>query len=521
MSFFADLVPSLQPQPVVPEKGDKGQRTTRCSGFLQFLAIAFSEEQYRKIGLHPVVTNSNPNFSDASMGGVSFDVRKVRVSSFPRGLDDEALDQKTFVVVKQPRLDQDRQMQRNALEEIATELQILRHTRHIKESNILELIGIVYHDANIDGETPYILPALVVEYAELGDLRSFLAEGFGHSIQERFEICQDVARGLDHLHRCGIVHCDVKDKNMLVCASKVRKFVVKVSDLGFALSLLDDSPYIRGYSPYWEAPEIHEPLQRTHLCQLDIYSYGILLYTVMKNGALFYEANETENRASHILMLKKSNFLPATMLMNLLLRMRDERCMLLIICKILTFCLHADAKKRFRSMHDLLKLLRWCDPSDLRREDHVGEPLYELLTSNVGKYMEYYPQLKSRLLNMFHESIKVYQAAIGDDLPLGQALADLYKKRFNVELEMFLFRPVGADNESFQYCPAMSLMLPRSLLGLLPLESLENVRQSTSNSFKELPSDVTPRTDDCGMICFCQGLEPEVGQIISKRLRRH
>ena len=460
--------------------------------------------------MHPVVTNTSPNFSDASMGGLSFDVRKVRVESFPHGLDDESLGQRTFVVVKQPRLAQDRPIQSNALDEIATELQILRHTRQISDSNILELVGIVYHDANVDGEYPYIFPALVVEYAELGNLRSFLAKGFGRSLQEKFEICRDIARGLDHLHRCGIVHCDVKDTNMLVCASKEKDFVVKVSDFGFAISLLSNSPQVVGYTPYWEAPELHEPLQRTRLCQLDIYSYGLLLYTVMKNGALFYDATETENRASDILKMKSSNFLQATTRMNLLLHMKNERFMLFIICKILFYCLQADAGNRFRSMQDLLELLRWCDPSDLRREDHTDEVFYQLQTLKVGDYMRsYYPETRDRVLNSFNQHIQSFQAAI-EDSPLGNALKSLYQERIKVELDMFLSKPTTSDHETFQCCLGMTLMLYRSMLGLMPLDLTGKASEKASNSSAGTPSNIAYETKSHEMIQFCQDLDPDV-----------
>ena len=493
-SFFSDLAPTRKSQQFIPQDRDKRRATTGCCDFLQFLAIAFSEEQYRTRGLHPVVINAFPTFSDARMSGVSFDVRKVSVGSFPHGLDDESLGQRTFVVVKQPRLKQDQPTQSNAFDELSTELQILRRMRHTSDSNILELIGIVYHDANIDGEHPYILPALVVEYAELGNLRSFLAKGLGRSNQDKFEICRDVARGLDHLHRCGIVHCDVKDTNMLVCTSKEKKFVVKVSDFGFALSLLSESPHVVGYTPYWEAPELHEPLQRTGLCQLDIYSYGLLLYTVMKNGALFYHATGTASQISEILKMKSSNLLQATMRMNLLLHMKNERCMLFIICKILYYCLQADAGKRFRSMHDLLELLQWCDPSDLRREDHNDEPLYQLQTLNVGEYMRgYYRKTKNGVLKLFHHHVQWYQAAIEDNLHLGQALKGLYQARIEVELDMFLDKPNESDNETFQFCLGMSLMLYRSMLGLTPL----------------IPSN---ETNCCRTIHFCQDLDPDVFQ---------
>ena len=460
-SFWADLRTPSQPSHESPEESNVTARPSRCSSFLEFLAISFGEAKYRKIDLHPVLTNSAPTFSDVSMGGISFDVRKVRASSFPRGLNDAAFEKREFVVVKQPRLNQ---VQSNALEEIATELQILRHPSLMQHANIIDFVGIVYHDANDDPENPQILPALVVEYAEFGHLRSYLAEGFGRTVQEKFDICQDVARGLDHLHNCGIVHCDVKDTNMLVCLdASTKKIVVKISDFGFAISLLDERPRLIGYTPYWEAPEIHEPLQRARLCQMDVYSYGLLFYTVMKDGALFYGTGQAEIPVETILKMKTSNFLPDLLQMNLLVHMKQERCMLLLFCKILVLCLQADIDKRFPSMNGVLELLKWCNPSDLSLEDHANEASYQMCNVPVN----YYPDTKNRVLNLSKGLIDSYLTAVGTGPDLEPVLRKLFEERINVEIEMFIEKPKETDTERYWCCPVMQLMLVRSLSRVL------------------------------------------------------
>ena len=460
-SFWVDFAPPHQAHDESPERSPNAKRTTRYSDFLQFLAIAFSEKKYRKLSLHPVLTSSSPRFSDASMGGISFDVRKVTVSSFPHGLDDAALDQRQFVIVKQPRLDECRRLRLNTLEEIATELQILRHERIAEHPHILNLVGIVYHNASRDPGSPYILPALVVEYAEWGNLRSYLAQGLGHSMQERFDICQDIASGLEHLHSFGIVHCDIKDTNMLVCSDKIRKVVVKISDFGFALSLLDYQTQLIGFTSSWEAPEIHQPLDRNRLCQLDIYSYGLLFYTVMKKGTLFYEAADVEDHAEQLLKMKISNLLSATMQMNLLVHMKHERCMLLIICRILRFSLDVDVEKRFQTMHDLTALLKQCNPSDLSRENNLENPLYQVHNFGVG----HYASAKGRILKLFHDSIDAYQNELEH---MKSALRNLFEERFNIEIDMFMDKPGVSDDVNYRCCPGMELILFRSLLGVLP-----------------------------------------------------
>lgn len=233
-------------------------RRLRCRDFLHFLAIALDGEYSHSVGLHPVLMNASPTFSDVSMDGKSFDVRKVPTTSFPHGLGDATFENRKFVIVKQPKADQSQAERKMSLDEIAVELQILRLPRVKQHPNLLDLLGIVYYNTADDNDRPCVVPGIVVECAELGDLRSFLAMGYGRSLQDKFEICRDVARGLDQLHRCGIVHCDVKDSNMLVCADKTRKFVVKVSDFGFAISTEDQELQLAGFTPFWKLQKFME-----------------------------------------------------------------------------------------------------------------------------------------------------------------------------------------------------------------------------------------------------------------------
>ena len=437
------------------------KQKSRCADLVHFLAIALNDKRNRQVGLHPVVINALPEFSNVSMGGVSFDVRKAKVSSFQGRLDDTAFGKKAHVAVKQPRLSPEGRLESHTLEEIATELQILQHIRLKRHRNILDMVGIVYHDANIDLETPLIIPALVEEYAELGNLGSFFAQGSRRTLQDRFHACRDVAHGLRHLHSCGIVHCDVKDSNILVCLDDEGKVVCKLSDFGFAISRWEKNPQVLGYTQLWAAPEISDKLQPASLCQLDIYSYGLLMYTILRKGPLFYEVGEEEERAATVRKLKITNVMPAIMQTNLLLHMKQERCMLLIYCKILNYCLQVDTERRFPSMDAVLALLDFCDPSDMHWDDHSDEPLYQIKSMPV----RYYEDTKTRVHSLFHSALQACITA-QDEAPLGAVLRGLFQKRFEIEMEMLLEKPVNFDTDTYRCCPGMHLLLFRSMIGL-------------------------------------------------------
>jgi serine/threonine protein kinase len=53
-----------------------------------------------------------------------------------------------------------------------------------------------------------ILPVLLVEKADYGTLSELQEQSKLH-VDERLELCLDVAKGLEALHGCGIAHCDV------------------------------------------------------------------------------------------------------------------------------------------------------------------------------------------------------------------------------------------------------------------------------------------------------------------------
>src|SRR5271163_3832557 len=168
MSSFWDSSSILRSEQSLGESAPlEVKRHSKCRDFLAFLAIAVGNGGTRDRGLHPVLTNSSPAFSDVSMGGISFEVRKTKASTFPLGLADHLFQNREFVVVKQPRVNDAGSLDIDVLGEIAVELQILRHPPLLKNENIIDFLSIMYHNAG-DSLTPLILPALVVEYAELG-----------------------------------------------------------------------------------------------------------------------------------------------------------------------------------------------------------------------------------------------------------------------------------------------------------------------------------------------------------------
>lgn len=364
-------IPTFRPRPPrADENADPGNQrshrtahsdpeNTRCPHFAGFVSISMAGDS--SLGLHPFVTNLFPHFEDVTLGGGSFDVRKVKASSFPTGLGTDILKNREFVVVKHPRATDasgDWRYHTDYFADIATELQILRHGPLKSHENIIDLLAVMYHDTGTDEtrSAPRIVPALVLEYAEYGNLKAFQKAGNGASISDRAKIALDAAKGLKALHDVGIIHGDMKPSNLLVCKHPARDFIVKLADFGFSLSV-EDGKFV-GYSQMFCPPESYDgQLDRTHLPQVDIYSFGLTLLTIIESGKAFYDDIPAEGAEENVMRMKKKNLMSNLMPLRILRGFKGSGLPINILCKIFHYCLRASPSERFRDMDRVIALL--------------------------------------------------------------------------------------------------------------------------------------------------------------------
>lgn len=129
------------------------------------------------------------------------------------------------------------------------------------------------YDAGRDGDVHY----LVTEYIAGTDLRRLVRSQGPLTQQQAASVVLQAAKGLDHAHKCGLIHRDVKPGNILVTP----RGIAKVSDLGLAgfMNEADSDPRagkIVGTADYLSPEQIRNPLEVTPLS--DIYSLGCTLY---------------------------------------------------------------------------------------------------------------------------------------------------------------------------------------------------------------------------------------------------
>ena len=153
-------------------------------------------------------------------------------------------------------------------------------------------------DAGYDGKVYY----LVSEYVPGSDLRKLLRRVGPLDMQAAACIITQVARGLGHAHKNGLIHRDVKPGNVLVTPDGR----AKLSDLGLAGPLGGDAESdprrgkIVGTPDYLSPDHIKAPWAPTPAW--DIYSLGCTLYYAVTSKVPFPGGTTSDKARAHCQM---------------------------------------------------------------------------------------------------------------------------------------------------------------------------------------------------------------------------
>jgi serine/threonine protein kinase len=156
--------------------------------------------------------------------GLSYSVtrissREIMGNKYPQ--DRRLNTSRQFVVVKKPLIerktssgndgddDDDNDFQRR-LYPVMLELRILHHKPVREHHNVVRLLEFIWDTQN---HATKVAPSLILEYADLGTLSDFQdPERLNLRAATKIDICLDIAEGLSFLHKCGIIHGDVKSE---------------------------------------------------------------------------------------------------------------------------------------------------------------------------------------------------------------------------------------------------------------------------------------------------------------------
>lgn len=153
-------------------------------------------------------------------------------------------------------------------------------------------------DAGIDETTK--MPFLVMELLqgeELGKrLRKIGRLGFGEVVGHLWQ----TALALDKTHRANIVHRDLKPENLFLCEDDDGPPKIKVLDFGIAKIVADGGTKANATramgTPLYMAPEQFRSKSKVSPAT-DIYSLGMMAYTLLVGASYWAEEQATEDNA--------------------------------------------------------------------------------------------------------------------------------------------------------------------------------------------------------------------------------
>ncbi|MFO0949711.1 MAG: serine/threonine-protein kinase [Isosphaeraceae bacterium] len=154
----------------------------------------------------------------------------------------------------------------------------------LQHPNVVRIHSVGEHDG---------LPYLDMEYVDGGSLASRL-DGTPWPPRAAASLVESLARGVEAVHRLGVVHRDLKPGNVLIAADGVPR----IADFGLARSLVDDSGLTRTDavigSPSYMAPEQAEGHARAAGPPADVYALGAVLYELLTGRPPFRAATMLE-----------------------------------------------------------------------------------------------------------------------------------------------------------------------------------------------------------------------------------
>ncbi len=149
------------------------------------------------------------------------------------------------------------------------------------------------YDVGAEGDTEYI----VMEYVEGITLKQYLGAKGVLPEKEAVDFAAQICAGLEHAHKKGIVHKDVKPENILI----TKEGILKITDFGIAKALNQGTITTGGMamgSVHYFSPE--QARGSFVDAKTDIYSLGVILYEMVTGKRPFDGENAISVAMQHI-----------------------------------------------------------------------------------------------------------------------------------------------------------------------------------------------------------------------------
>ena len=175
-------------------------------------------------------------------------------------------------------------------------------TEKLDHPNIVKLHEIFYNESYIqkNGNTCNF-NALVLEYAPYKDLFFYIRVkgAFGEKISRTIFI--KILHGLDHIHKKGYAHMDLKPENIFLDEN----FEIKVGDFDLAQKLDSKELKVNSGTTFYMPPEYFQNKIKDGI-KFDIFSVGVILF-VMLFGHPPFQNSDSTNLCYRLLKDKKYN----------------------------------------------------------------------------------------------------------------------------------------------------------------------------------------------------------------------
>jgi serine/threonine protein kinase len=157
-----------------------------------------------------------------------------------------------------------------AAQRFRTEIKLARKVSH---RNVCRI-----HEYGEDGMVRYIS----MEYVEGTDVKQVLRDG-GLTLEDAFEVCIQLADGLQAIHDVGIIHRDMKTPNIMLMRDLAQRPIIRLMDFGIAKFETSNTGGLTSTGQIMGTPEYMSPEQ----ClgeridhRSDVYAAGIVTFEI-------------------------------------------------------------------------------------------------------------------------------------------------------------------------------------------------------------------------------------------------